>query len=74
MAPTHTYLSILNDVKVKFDVGKTEIILENETQEDGKKTTNDGSQIGHINVENLPSNDGSEKRLLIQRQQLKSRL
>ena len=42
MAPTHTYLSILNDVKVKFDVGKTEIILENETQEDGKDTSSHG--------------------------------
>jgi hypothetical protein len=35
--PSDTYLSILNEVKVKFDLGKTEIILENETQEDGKK-------------------------------------
>jgi hypothetical protein len=37
MAPTHTYLSVLKEVKGKFELGKTEIILENETQEDGKK-------------------------------------
>jgi hypothetical protein len=38
MAPTHTYLSVLNDRgKSQFNLGKTEIILENETEEDGKK-------------------------------------
>jgi hypothetical protein len=37
MAPTHTYLSVSNEVKGKIYLGKTEILLENETQEDGKK-------------------------------------